>query len=78
MTYLFLGVGDDCILPRNGFVDSVDADIHEIRRRFLVFPPKGEGNVFNENAVVFALEHRKRLFVVHARRFGRLRVWRAG
>ena len=71
MTYLLLRVGDDCILPRNGFVDSVDTDVHEIRRRLLVFPPKGEGDVFDEHAVVFALEHRKRLFVVHARRFGR-------
>ena len=59
MKYLFLRVGDDRILPRDGFVDSVDTYIHEIGRRLLVFPPKDEGKVFDENAIVFALEHRK-------------------
>jgi hypothetical protein len=59
MTHLFIGVVDDGILPRNGFVDSIDANIHKIRRRLLMFPPKYEGEVIDENAVVSALEHRK-------------------
>ena len=57
MTHLFIGVVDDGILPRNGFVDSIDANIH--KRRLLMFPPKYEGEVIDENAVVSALEHRK-------------------
>lgn len=40
-------------------VDSIDANIHKIRRRLLMFPPKYEGEVIDENAVVSALEHRK-------------------